>query len=228
MASKVCNTCLADLPLSEFWLQRGKPFGECKPCGRRRNAVWHRENAAKVRPRQRVSRRKYLDGMAWAKRIHASAKWRAKRAGIPFEITVADIIVPSHCPVLGMPLVIQHRRGAMQADIPNSPSLDRIDNTLGYVPGNVVVVSYRANRIKCDATVNDLEAVADFYRRLERERRTEGAGGGSDPAVERLPPAMPAMLVDEAEEERSLSARHRDGRGDQGVLPSLQLGDCVR
>lgn len=90
----------------------------------------------------------------------ANARQRAAKAGVPFGITRADIVIPSHCPVLGVELV---RRIGRKGGCDSSPSLDRIIPDLGYVPGNIVVVSRRANRIKTDATVEELEAVADFY-----------------------------------------------------------------
>ncbi len=49
---------------------------------------------------------------------------------------------------------------------PNSPSFDRIIPTRGYTKGNVIIISNRANRIKSDATVEELERVASFYRQL--------------------------------------------------------------
>jgi hypothetical protein len=52
-------------------------------------------------------------------------------------------------------------------------SLDRIDNTKGYVPGNVVVVSYRANRIKSDATAQELLRIARFYAQLATNKTRE-------------------------------------------------------
>lgn len=85
------------------------------------------------------------------------AKGRAGRAGIPFSISLSDIIVPDVCPILGVPLV----RGTIYA-----PSLDRIKAHLGYVPGNVQVISARANVIKNDATVEELRAVLDFVTRI--------------------------------------------------------------
>lgn len=188
----------------------------------------HTVNAERALPRKREAKRRYLAGLAWAKRIHASAKWRSTKNGTPFTITVDDIVIPERCPVLGMPLIIGLPRGSMLRDIPNSPSLDRIDNRLGYVPGNIIVVSYRANRIKCDATVAELQAVADFYRNLENGRTRESEGGGADAQVGRLPPAVPAMLTDAAEEKGPLPACHDAAGGDQGVLPSLQLGDDFR
>lgn len=91
----------------------------------------------------------------------SNARQRARKAGVPFGITAADIVVPSHCPVLGIPLV---RHLGKKGGGDSSPSLDRIKPELGYVRGNIIVVSRRANRIKTDATPEELEAVADFYR----------------------------------------------------------------
>lgn len=90
----------------------------------------------------------------------SNARTRAKRAGVPCTITAGDIIVPSHCPILGIPLA---RRLGRKGGCDQSPSLDRIVPELGYVPGNIVVVSRRANRIKNDATIEELAAIADFY-----------------------------------------------------------------
>jgi len=55
---------------------------------------------------------------------------------------------------------------------PNSPSLDRIDNSKGYVKGNVIVVSWRYNSLKKDGTPAELVAVALFAARMQG--RAEG------------------------------------------------------
>lgn len=84
------------------------------------------------------------------------ARYRANRDGIPFDIVPEDVVVPSMCPVLGIP--IRCGEGA-EGRTDNSPSLDRIDSTKGYVRGNVQVVCMRANRIKNDATLAELKAL---------------------------------------------------------------------
>lgn len=89
------------------------------------------------------------------------AKGRAKAKGIPVDITEADIRIPSVCPVLGIPLF----KGTGKLT-DNSPTLDRIDSTGGYTKDNVLVVSARANRIKSDATIEELLKVAIFYFQL--------------------------------------------------------------
>jgi hypothetical protein len=87
-----------------------------------------------------------------------AAKARAAVAGVPFGLTPDDITIPQVCPVLGLPLLV-----GQSAATDNSPSLDRVMPPLGYVPGNVLVISNRANRIKNNATIPELRAIADFF-----------------------------------------------------------------
>lgn len=82
-----------------------------------------------------------------------AARHRAKVKGIEFSITVSDIKIPAICPVLGMKLKARSARGPIDC----SPSLDRIDSSKGYVPGNVAVISFRANALKRDATLDELK-----------------------------------------------------------------------
>lgn len=93
-----------------------------------------------------------------AKMMLKRAQGRAKAAGITFDIELNDIIIPTHCPVLGIELNVG---SGLHSD--NSPSLDRIIPDNGYTKGNVIVVSWRANRIKCDATPTELVKLAEFY-----------------------------------------------------------------
>jgi len=65
------------------------------------------------------------------------------------------------CPVLG----ITFKRGINGNPLDTSPTIDRIDNSKGYVKGNVVVISYLANRIKTSA---DAEQIGKVYRWLKR------------------------------------------------------------
>lgn len=85
------------------------------------------------------------------------ARYRAKRDGLPFDLRTGDISVPSLCPVLGIPLVPCRGRPG-----PQSPSLDRVIPDLGYVRGNVTVISMRANALKNNATPEELRAIAAY------------------------------------------------------------------
>ena len=88
----------------------------------------------------------------------ANAKRNAKARGVPFNLEPGDIVAPTHCPVLGLEL---KRTRGKRTD--SSPSLDRIVPARGYIKGNVLVISWRANRIKNDATIAELAQVAAFY-----------------------------------------------------------------
>jgi hypothetical protein len=94
------------------------------------------------------------------------AKERAQRAGVPFSIEVNDVRIPERCPILGMPLVIHQGARSVKGD---SPTLDRIVPELGYVEGNVWVISFRANRIKSDASLSELlQLIAAMEARLSQ------------------------------------------------------------
>lgn len=86
--------------------------------------------------------------------MFCDARKRAIALGLPFDIEPSDIEVPSVCPVLGVPLDGSRRD--------NKPSLDRKFPERGYVRGNVHVISFRANRIKSDATAAELRAVLSY------------------------------------------------------------------
>lgn len=87
-------------------------------------------------------------------------KSKCKLEGIPYNIDVPYMvsIAPTHCPVLGVNLG-WCRRGKKQD---NSPSIDRIIPELGYVRGNVQYLSDLANRMKQDATPEQLVAFAKW------------------------------------------------------------------
>lgn len=91
-------------------------------------------------------------------------RWRAKSRGIEHTITTADLLpLPEFCPVFGTRL--EYKKGHGKPG-PNAASVDRIDNSKGYVLGNVVIVSQRANVMKNDGTVEEHRRIADFYGSL--------------------------------------------------------------
>ena len=89
-----------------------------------------------------------------ASRLCSIAKQRAKQRGIPFSITKEDLVVPTHCPILGIELHMNQDRGA--GGKYDSFSLDKIDPEKGYIPGNVQVISHKANSMKYTANKEEL------------------------------------------------------------------------
>jgi hypothetical protein len=96
-----------------------------------------------------------------AKALIVAARASAKRAGRVFEITAEDLLpLPEFCPVLGLKLVY----GATGGRKHSTASIDRIDNSRGYVRGNVAVISWQANELKRNATVAQLEAIIRYMK----------------------------------------------------------------
>ncbi len=136
---------------------------------REATAKWQAENVERC---AEVSARWYAENLEKAKSTKVrwkkenpekyllnTAKARAKEKDIPFSITVEDIVIPEKCPALGTPF----KTGTQQA-----ASLDRIVPVLGYIPGNVQVISRRANMIKHNADSEEIQAVCDWLRNVEK------------------------------------------------------------
>lgn len=87
------------------------------------------------------------------------ARYRAKAKGLEFNIQESDIIIPEVCPILQTPLVLNNAtlRG-------NSPTLDRIDSSKGYLPGNVRVISHKANSCKSDMSIESVARMLSYMK----------------------------------------------------------------
>lgn len=162
----------------------GKRFGSWRVLrlvgmDKSKNAVWlcecncgakHRVSATNLntgRSTRCLSCSKTVHGMdCWRKgkvdlryTLYVSAKRRARLRGIRFSISLTDVVIPKKCPLLGVEL-----RAAVGRVQDNSPSLDRRDPTKGYTPRNVWVISYKANRMKSNASVSELERLTRNLR----------------------------------------------------------------
>lgn len=88
-------------------------------------------------------------------RMLRNAKVRANKNGLDFTLNPDNLVIPDICPILQIPLFT-----GTKGDYSNSPSLDRIDNTKGYVDGNVAIISSLANSMKNCATIEQLQTFA--------------------------------------------------------------------
>ena len=167
MDKKYCTKCGITKSLSEFNKNQTRPQGvngECRKCRREISRLYRENNKEKVKERGRLYYENNKEKVKEKGKLYyennkekillKQARKRARKKGLPFSITEKDIVIPDVCPVLDIPLF--SGEGHM---IDNSPNLDRIFPEKGYVPGNVRVISQRANRIKSDATVEEMRAV---------------------------------------------------------------------
>ena len=97
----------------------------------------------------------------WAHNAHAHAKRRAEKAGVPFDLTVDDImeVTGDECPVFKTPFLFLGNRHS----VPESATIDRLRSEAGYVKENIVIVSNKANLIKNGFGPKDMYLVADFF-----------------------------------------------------------------
>jgi hypothetical protein len=155
-SEKRCSKCKQWKSREDFYthpLHKDGLQSQCKACwkerralpiSRRKRSVWrykdHRKDPRKV--------------------ILQLAKHRAKRDQLPFNLVVDDIIVPERCPILGIDLHVSDGKPSN-----NSPTLDKYLPELGYVKGNVAVISHRANAIKNNASVEELKSIIRYIQR---------------------------------------------------------------
>ena len=109
---------------------------------------------------EKLKRAKFLRQTYPQHAMFIRSRISAKSRGISFDLEESDIQIPEFCPVFNVKLEFagQNRN--------NSASLDRIDNTKGYVKGNVWVISNRANKIKANLTVEELEMLVNAIKKV--------------------------------------------------------------
>lgn len=89
------------------------------------------------------------------------AKNRASKSKLDFDIEVTDIVIPEYCPILNIKLKEHIGRPGGEK---HSPALDRIDNSKGYIKGNIMVLSHLANMMKSNATNKELITFANWIK----------------------------------------------------------------
>jgi len=107
----------------------------------------------------------------WYKRaasVFHSAIKRSIPVGFPSAMAFAHhirSIAPEVCPVFNQPFV-ERGHGFNRW----SPSIDKIDPTLGYIPGNIQVISMFANKMKQDASPSELHLFATWLLAMENKK----------------------------------------------------------
>lgn len=152
---KTCNKCGVQKPLSQFYIikdsdrNKSRLMASCKPC-------------ANTRTRNNYTIEKSTK-KGHAYQIYNKRKRYAKRNNIPFDIDFEYIfsLAENNCPILNMTLNWGEKTKYPQD---NSPSLDKIIPELGYIKNNVRWISYRANTIKSNGTLEEHMAIAKYIK----------------------------------------------------------------
>lgn len=160
--SKICNKCKQDLPSEAFSEDKSRPDGRkswCRSCVARRYHFKKLEegwldNRNKVVASLRKRKKAEDPHLQWAKDALRNAKRRSRHKNLEFTLVLDDVLelLAPFCPLLGV--VLNYGSTKLSDD---SPTLDRLDSSLGYTKKNILVVSHRANRIKSDSTLDELQ-----------------------------------------------------------------------
>ena len=164
---KVCGKCNEHLPLSEFTKRRDRKDGlawDCKSCNKEYKANkcpfkrwWDaKKGNSKYDGTEFTIEPEDIPGVK-IKPIYFKTTWRAN-VGIKSWETIE---YPKVCPVLGIELAWD-QSGRMDNHI-NSPTLDRIDPTKGYIRGNVMMMSKLANQMKSNSTTEQLNQFCRYH-----------------------------------------------------------------
>ena len=139
---------------------------------REKDREYYAANPESYRIRQKEYQKNNLASFAkraadWADKNHAgcllrAARNRAKKNGMPFDIDLSDINIPDVCPILKTRILRIHGKRTGQ-----SATLDRIDNSKGYVKGNVWVISSKANLMKNSASLAELVLFGEWCSTLK-------------------------------------------------------------
>ena len=124
-------------------------YEETKEQQKERSIKWRRENIERAR-----STARHWNHKKWERHATGNCRARAKRKGVPFDMEPSDLFdpatgkLPIRCPIFPH-IVLDYAGGP---DRRKWPSVDRKVPELGYVTGNVWVVSIAANLWKSNGS----------------------------------------------------------------------------
>jgi hypothetical protein len=170
--TRKCKKCNEWLDLSNFSSRIRLPSPSTKSKDKLVPTLYYRSECKKCSLKT-ISKSKYC-APDYRRALHAKdprtsmlteARKRAKSKGLDFDIIKEDIVIPQLCPLLQIPL--KTGKGILS---PNSPSLDRIICEKGYVKGNIMVISTKANTAKGNLSLDELKLlVKNLERVLNKE-----------------------------------------------------------
>lgn len=170
MNTKICYKCHEDKNVEDFYNNKQNSDNldsYCKKCryaytASRTKIAW--EQTKKNEEKDFVKRSKRLEIKKKSHRNHLinamynRAKYRSKNKGYSFNITLKDIIIPTYCPILKIPII-----PGTKGNYRNTPTIDRVDNNKGYTKDNIQIISMLANTMKSSATEENLKSFVQFY-----------------------------------------------------------------
>ena len=144
-----CTRCHCELTednITKYRLENSKY--QCTPCSQKEKVDW-------------------WNRLGDAEYMFRKAKARAKQKGREFTITLQDVkaVDTDVCPIFHIPIKRYPMTAGSKANCarPDSKSLDRIDASKGYVPGNIRVISFRCNELLSNMTLEEFKLISTYY-----------------------------------------------------------------
>jgi hypothetical protein len=166
---KRCITCKIEKEDNDFHVDArlfSSRKSKCKLCYKEITQKYYASSEGKEKHREYESLRRKIYP---EKTLFHLAKQRAKKHKLEFSISESDIVIPENCPVLGIKLSLSNSKLSN-----NSPTLDRVDPSKGYVKENIKVISWRANRLKSDASLEEIEKIVYYLYKNTTNYRDNG------------------------------------------------------
>lgn len=168
--TKQCNKCSEYKALFEFSKNRATSDGlqyHCRSCDKNYQTKRREQNREAILQYGREYQSKRRKDFTYRlKMLLNASKQRAVLKNREHTLTLKDIkdLYPTDgkCPVFGITLEFNNA-GFRET----SPSLDRIDSSKGYTRDNVQIISWKANRLKSSATIEELEILVAFLKHGE-------------------------------------------------------------
>ena len=158
-----CRVCKYQKNINDFAQHKDREHGRCNICKKCKNDYDKNrrrdpKTADRVNSMNRIAQKKYKDNNP-KRTMLSTSRHRAKIKKLEFNIGIEDIIIPDTCPILGMPLFKNKGRSRPTA---NSPSIDRIDSSKGYTKDNIAIISWRANHLKNNGTIEEFKKIVKW------------------------------------------------------------------
>jgi len=167
-STKCCNICKQFLPLDFFSInnaiKKDKRSLYCRECDTKKQEAKRRKSPEKsLEYGRNYQAKRRQDSTYRLQMLLNASKQRAKLKGLEHTLTLEQLIniypKDNKCPVFGTDL--QFGDAGFRD---HSPSIDKIDHNKGYTLDNVQILSWRANRLKVDATIQELELLLNYMK----------------------------------------------------------------
>lgn len=180
--TKTCSKCFSVKPITEFYYHsrtfetkkaKAGYSARCKECDLAAQTDYRVRSAEQIKARKRIKYHESKEDRVYRsinQTMLDNAKRRAKKYNLAIDIDQGWIDAQMANPVcfyLGTPLEIRERKyGSKKGSYDSLPTLDRVDNMKGYTKDNTVICSYKANTIKRNGTVKEIEMILEGIKKV--------------------------------------------------------------